>query len=333
MLESDSSYEARKENRGAPMDIWRLDFSVRNGSGRWLDHLIARFQIDSAWPECTNWDVPEARRFEQSIEWAVSIGHIQESGRNVVAPGQTLIRTKFFIVLRGNPQPQFAHWSMDFDFAAAPPPDTGSPVSAPPMSAEQDTVFWQSIVNSTNPADFEAYLNQFPQGVFLALAQNRLAALCASGSELPASNRLPDNADPPAALDSRRTDPSSRRGPQPTCGTQSEGAECWKELASHPGCHVWDDHYFADQTAAWNGGCSNALAEGSGTLRWARGDEETQSRGVLRNGKREGHWVQRYPDGEVQEGSYVDGKRHGQWVVRSLDGTTRTRTFVRGEEQ
>ena len=32
-------------------------------------------------------------------------------------------------------------------------------------------------MNSTNPADFEAYLQQFPNGVFRALAQNRLAAL------------------------------------------------------------------------------------------------------------------------------------------------------------
>ena len=56
MLESDTAYEARRENDGAPMDIWRLDFSVRNGSGRWLDHLIGRFQIESEWPDCTNWD-------------------------------------------------------------------------------------------------------------------------------------------------------------------------------------------------------------------------------------------------------------------------------------
>ena len=34
VLESDTSYEAKKENHGAPMDVWRLDFSVRNGSGR-----------------------------------------------------------------------------------------------------------------------------------------------------------------------------------------------------------------------------------------------------------------------------------------------------------
>ena len=183
VLESDTNYEAKKENHGAPMDIWRLDFTVRNGSGRWLDHLIARFQIESEWPDCTNWDGPGAGQFAQPVEWADSASHIQESGRNVVAPGQTLTQTKFFIILRGDPQPRFANWSMDFDFAAGSSSGPGSPASVPAMSAEVDTVFWQSITNSTDPADFEAYLRQFPQGVFRALAQNRLAALRAAGSD------------------------------------------------------------------------------------------------------------------------------------------------------
>ena len=181
VLESDTRYEARKENHGAPMDIWRLDLAVHNGSGRWLDHLIALFHTDSAWPECTNWDVPEAGRFAQPIEWARSNGVIQESGRNVVAPGQTLTHTKLFIVLRGDPEPRFENWSLDFDFAVAPPADsaTGTPAATQvrAATAEQETVFWQSISDSTNPAEYEAYLSQFPNGVFRALAEARLAAL------------------------------------------------------------------------------------------------------------------------------------------------------------
>ena len=60
--------------------------------------------------------------------------------------------------------------------AAQPPPSPADAVS-PPASAELDGLFWQSIMNSTNPADFEAYLQQFPTGVFRTLAQNRLATL------------------------------------------------------------------------------------------------------------------------------------------------------------
>ena len=41
------------------------------------------------------------------------------------------------------------------------------------------------MMNSTNPADFEAYLWQFPTGVFRALAQNRLTALRSPGGAAP----------------------------------------------------------------------------------------------------------------------------------------------------
>ena len=57
---------------------------------------------------------------------------------------------------------------------------TAAPVAqAPPPAAPEtvEVVFWQSIADSTNPADFEAYLAQFPNGVFRSLAQNRLTAL------------------------------------------------------------------------------------------------------------------------------------------------------------
>ena len=199
VLESDTRYEEKEANHGAPMDIWRLVFSVRNGSGRWLDHLIARFQIESEWPECTNWDGPAAGSFPQNIEWADSIGTIQESGQSVVAPDQTLTEARYFIVLRGEPEPRFSNWSMDFDFATVrPTADPGSPASVPTASAEQETVFWQSIVESTNPADFEAYLAQFPNGVFRALAENRLAAL-----------RTPA-ADPPPTAPRREAAPPDR---------------------------------------------------------------------------------------------------------------------------
>ena len=60
--------------------------------------------------------------------------------------------------------------------AAQQQPASGQPSSTPAATAELEGLFWQSIMNSMNPADFEAYLQQFPNGVFRALAQNRLAA-------------------------------------------------------------------------------------------------------------------------------------------------------------
>ena len=52
--------------------------------------------------------------------------------------------------------------------------DTPGAVVATP---EQENLFWQTIMYSTNVADFEAYLAQFPAGVFARLARNRLTEL------------------------------------------------------------------------------------------------------------------------------------------------------------
>ena len=138
VLESDTGYDRRKQNDGAPMDIWRIDFTVRNRSGRWLDHLIANFEVESEWPECTNWDIPDSAtltsHFSTLVEWAGTSGFIQETGFNVVAPHESLIETRLLVVLRGDPDPWFSRWSVvDYRFAANPPRITGVP---PPEDVE-----------------------------------------------------------------------------------------------------------------------------------------------------------------------------------------------------
>lgn len=60
--------------------------------------------------------------------------------------------------------------------------DAPAPASpqAPPTRGEPgpgELAFWNSIASSTDAADFEAYLAQFPAGHFKALAHNRLRRL------------------------------------------------------------------------------------------------------------------------------------------------------------
>ena len=75
---------------------------------------------------------------------------------------------------------------------SAPPPVVPAAQQQPPLaSAELEGLFWQSIMNSTNPAEFEAYLAQFPNGVFRALAEARLTALRAPANAAPASAGRP----------------------------------------------------------------------------------------------------------------------------------------------
>jgi hypothetical protein len=59
-----------------------------------------------------------------------------------------------------------------------------------------EMVFWESIRSSTDPADFRAYLEQYPQGRFAPLARNRLAAL---GHPVPAAPVAPVAPAAPAA--------------------------------------------------------------------------------------------------------------------------------------
>ncbi|MEW6165610.1 MAG: caspase family protein [Pseudomonadota bacterium] len=60
------------------------------------------------------------------------------------------------------------------DMYFVPPPEGGAGTA---NAAAVELAYWNSITSSTNPADFESYLNQYPQGQFAALARNRLQAL------------------------------------------------------------------------------------------------------------------------------------------------------------
>lgn len=51
---------------------------------------------------------------------------------------------------------------------------TGCTTHAPPAApADPELVFWESIRDSRNPAEFQAYLNAYPQGRFAELARLR----------------------------------------------------------------------------------------------------------------------------------------------------------------
>ncbi|MCW5752449.1 MAG: caspase family protein [Alphaproteobacteria bacterium] len=106
-----------------------------------------------------------------------------------VTEGQSLFaEVRRRVILASNQTPEYAdvrlagHEGGDFLFvplhrrlpAAAP-----AMVPAPPQAASTDRdfayelAFWESIRNSSNPADYRAYLEAFPQGRFAPLARVR----------------------------------------------------------------------------------------------------------------------------------------------------------------
>ncbi len=98
-----------------------------------------------------------------------------------------------------------------FNPQAAPPP----PVAAPspvvvadlpkPAAAERDvreTVLWQSAEQSNLSADYQAYLDAFPEGLFAKMAKNRIAHLAA-----------PTPAPSPAVAPTPAPSPAAQEGP------------------------------------------------------------------------------------------------------------------------
>jgi hypothetical protein len=86
----------------------------------------------------------------------------------------------------------------------APPPAPVAVAPSPPATApsraqpEQETVFWESVRNSSTPAELEAYLARYPDGAFAPLARARIAALAAATAK-PAPGPAPKPAPPSAA--------------------------------------------------------------------------------------------------------------------------------------
>ena len=76
----------------------------------------------------------------------------------------------------GGEQVPWDHSSLTGDFFFVP---RGQAVAAHPQAptADRELAFWESVKDSHDPADFQAYLDQYPGGTFAALARNRLAAL------------------------------------------------------------------------------------------------------------------------------------------------------------
>lgn len=53
----------------------------------------------------------------------------------------------------------------------------GGPGSAPPSASQTELVFWQSVADSRDRNQLEAYLTAFPQGLFAGLARAKIASL------------------------------------------------------------------------------------------------------------------------------------------------------------
>lgn len=365
-------YERLKPNHGQSLDLWQVDFTVRNESGLQIENLRASGWVRAEHPPCTNWSgegpgggpvKPQPSLVVPTL-WSDYYQMMQRT--DGMRPSEQE-RRSIYLVLFHEHQPRFGEWDIDYSFAAdsgdagergrtaqsGRGPNTAVPGPAfelpPEIQADRYLLQAEQAVRDGDAGGVRAAMERlealrrdhslepdledhFRYAQAWAAAGEADRAMAAVVSYLQLAGREAEHYTEALELLNRAESGKLRpAGVEPSCEGQAEGAECWKELKSHPGCYVWDDHYYADQTVTWTGECRDGLASGTGTLKWVRGDDEYENTGLLRNGKRHGDWVLRYADGTVWEGPMVDGKRHGRWVERLADGGVQEGSYVEGK--
>lgn len=115
---------------------------------------------------------------------------------------------------------------------------------------------------------------------------------------------------------------------------------CWMEVKNQPGCYVWVYVDGSGRQVRWDGKCSEGLAAGTGS--WVEESWfgfsffgwsvlESAEEGLVVNGRRQGSWIARLPDGRVQEQPYMDGFRHGIQNTYHRNGHTTEVRYLLGK--
>ena len=209
--------------------------------------------------------------------------------------------------------------------AVQPPSTARTAAEASAASAAQENLFWQSIMNSTNATDFEAYLEQFPNGVFRALAENRLAALRQPAGGEPADAGVPidgsgsqaiaarDSGTAPAIRTARAADARRRPGE-----VFRDCAEC-PEMVVLPGGRLALGRY--EVTVAEYQAFASATSGGAPRCAAVRGGDSWRNPGFPQ--------TDRHP---VTCVSWYDTQAYVSWLSRTTGTTYRLPTEAEWEQ-
>ena len=322
---SAEDYERLKDNEGQPLDLWQLDFSVYNGSGKALDHLIARYSIEAEWPPCTNWS--QTVDYPGPVSWADDAGSIQRGGTpQVVAPGETVTKA-IYIIAYHTDEPRFARWSVDYNFAegthAAPEtqpaqtqaapraelPPSQTQTDAPPLSQASGLPSGISAGDTCagKPEESACWLElDTPPGCYLWLTTLRENMTTTWSGEC--ANGLAEGAGELFHVWGSEQD------------NTMTGTGQFRQGKQHG---PWNIHNFVDTI-------DYKFDENDDYVAFIR-KSKTEFKGNFVDGKEHGQWVRRSDDGSVEEGPYVDGKAHGHWVFREADGLVNEGPYVEGK--
>ena len=119
---SAQEYEQLKANQDQPLDLWQVDFAVRNESGREIEYLRASSWVHSEHPPCTNWsgEGPGGGPVLPEPSLLISTGwgdYYQVLQRPYgMRPAQQERSARYLVVFHEH-QPRFGEWDIDYTFA------------------------------------------------------------------------------------------------------------------------------------------------------------------------------------------------------------------------
>jgi hypothetical protein len=96
-----------------------------------------------------------------------------------------------------------------------------STATSPPDPKTMELAFWQSVENSNDVTQLNAYLTQYPNGAFASLAKDKIAALNQStqvAANAPTDRTFAQDASAPAAASQPQTGPGAQSGYNPYAG-------------------------------------------------------------------------------------------------------------------
>lgn len=316
-LTTGASYEEMKANHGEPLHVWRLDFSVFNGSGKPLDHLVADYRMAAEDPPCTHWQWPEIVRYPGRIGWGNVAGLVQRTGTGkLTAPGETLTHAQYILAFHRD-EPRFASASVDFNFAS----DTsGGGPGDPPTGAPADPAGDPSADPPADPSADPSVARPPP-----ADGPEPMCGLMPS-----ATGCWKEVADQPGChmWVERNLDQTVRwRGECSGGYAQGMGmiGLTYGERIAHRTPERVAHGLMADgkQRGEW------VERETDGTV--SRGPWFSDDRGPLRLSMPYGIWTFWRPDGGIEQRAMVRRTVEGSWIRWEPDGTVSRFSFVAGE--
>jgi carboxyl-terminal processing protease len=148
----------------------------------------------------------------------------------------------------------------------------------PAKSSEMDLAFWNSVKDSKQAGDYEAYLSQFPNGTFAPLARSRVASLgqgsaprqqTAPAQPEPAAAPKPAPAPAPAVAvpqpDAAESAPVATNGSDPSQEVDSRGVSCRIMDATRPQS---DCAAYRRSVPKSGGAYSGGGSKSTGSSRW-----------------------------------------------------------------